>query len=242
MYPINRSRSTSRRATLADEGAALVMALLAMLLLLGLGLMLVLSTMTEVLVAAGFRAGQEALYAAEAIAERVIDDLAHAPDWNDVLRGTGRSAFVDGLPPGPRTLSDGSIIDLATSTNILNCGHAAACTPAEMDTSTSGRPWGPNNPRWTLYAYGPLSSVVATGTINSNLYVAGWVADDQSETDDDPTRDGDDPGNPGSSVVVVHAEAFGPGGAHQVVAVTIARVDPEAPARGVRQVGWRQRR
>jgi hypothetical protein len=213
-----------------------------MVLLLATGLMLALNTAIENMVSGNFQTSQEGLYAADAVSERVMDDLASAVDWNTVLLGAQQSVFVDGLSPGVRTLSDRSTIDLSKSTNLLNCGHAAGCTVAEMNTSTADRPWGTNNPRWVLYAYGPLAAIASAGTVNSNFYVAGWVADDQCETDDDPTRDGDSEANPGSSMLTVHAEAFGPGGAHKVVEVTIRRIDPSQPARGSRLVAWRELR
>ena len=222
-------------ARMNNSGAALVIALMAMLLLLALGLMLVLSTAAETLIAGHFRTGQEAFYAADAGLERVIDELAGVADWNSVLQGTRRSAFTDGSPSGVRTLSDGSAINLTGATNVLNCGHAGACTPPEMDASTATRPWGANNPRWCLFAYGPLSAMVPTGTINSSVYVAVWVSDDASENDADPTSDTDDPSIPASGVVTVHAEAFGPGGTHRALEATVGRRQG-----GIRVIAWRE--
>ena len=66
-----------------------------------------------------------------------------------------------------------------------------------MNTSTAERPWGTNNPRWRLYAYGPVHDFLPTGTINSPFYVVVWVADDPSETDANPALDGSDASNPG---------------------------------------------
>jgi hypothetical protein len=219
---------------------ALIVALLAMLLVLALGLMLVLNTSIETMIAGNFRSGQEALYAADAGAERVMDELMSASDWNNILRGAERSVFVDDSPPGTRTLSDGSTIDLVKATNLLNCGRAGACTPAEMDAVTADRPWGLNNPRWALYAYGPLSTLLATNTINSSLYVAVWVGDDPCENDGDPTADGDSESNPGSGTAMIHAEAFGPGETHKLLEATVRRIDVSQPARGVRMTSWRE--
>jgi hypothetical protein len=219
------------------EGAALVLALLAMCLLMALGLALVLNTGTEVMIAAHFQAAQEAFYAADAGLERTIDELGGSADWNLVLQGLEHSMFVDGSPSTARTLADGSTIDLSTATNVLNCRHAANCTPAEMDALTADRPWGLNNPRWTLYAHAPIAAIAASSSINSNVYVAVWVADDQSDSDNDPTSDGTDESNPGRGLIVVHSEAFGPGGAHQVVEATISR---HAPAERIRVIGWRR--
>lgn len=213
-----------------------------MLLLMELGLTLVLSTGFEEMIAGHFRTSQEAFYAADAGLERVMDELGRTADWNNVLRGAQRSAFVDGPPSGRRALSDASTIDLAEATNLLNCGHTGACTAAEMDTSTAERPWGMNNPRWSLYAYGPLSAMVSTGTINSSIYVAVWVGDDQSENDDDPATDGNAPSNPGSHMVTIHAEAFAPGATHRVLEATVGGPVLSGPSLGIRMVAWRELR
>jgi Tfp pilus assembly protein PilX len=225
-----------------DRGLALVIALLAMLLLSALGLALVLNTAAEGLIAGNFCAAQEALFAADAGVELTVGELQTVPDWNVILSGERQSTFVDGSPGGSRTLSDGTTIDLTQTTNMLNCGHAAACSVDEMKSATAERPWGANNPRWNLYAYGPLNSVVSTGTINSSMYVAVWVADDQSENDDDPTIDGASPTNPGSGVLVVHAEAFGPRATHKVVEATVARPQTPPADNSVRILSWRELR
>ena len=235
MYPIRKLRSTSRRGISADNGAALVMALLAVLLLSALGLMLVLNSAAEVMLAGHFRLAQEALYAADAVAERVMDELAGSADWNNVLTGVEASGFVDGGLPGARTLSDGSALDLAKATNVLNCAHAAPCTLAEMDAITAERPWGPDNPRWRLHAYGPLSGMVSTQTINSNMYVALWVADDQSDGDNDPLTDS-------NLSVALHAEAFGPGGVHKVLEVDVGRTGTSEAPSGIKVLAWRELR
>jgi len=215
-----------------DAGAALITALMAMLLLTALGLALVLSTTTESMITGNFRYGDEALYAADAGVERVMDDLLTVPDWNQILNGTVRSAFIDGAPTGTRTMGDGTTIDLVQATNMANCGHIATCSIAEMNTSTEDRPWGTNNPRWVLYAYGPLNTMVPTSTINSNVYVIVWVGDDQSENDDDPTTDGNAQTNPGSGVLAMHVEAYGPQGTHKVLEVTVAKTNSSLLERG----------
>jgi len=205
-----------------------------------LGLALVLDANAETLIAASFRDGTEALFAADGAAERAMSDLAATPDWNSVLAGDSRSGFVDGTPGGTRLLPDGSSIDLTRLTNLMNCGQPSACTTAEMNASTSVRPWGPNNPRWTLYAYGALNGVSASGSVDSNDYVVVWVADDQSENDGDPTIDGNDAANPGSGVLALHAEAYGPKGTRRIVELTVERPSPPAPASGVLDVvSWR---
>src|SRR5262245_55310255 len=138
-----------------DSGAALVIALMVMFLLTALGTALVLNTSTEVAIAANFRISEEALYAADAAAERALADLQASTDWDSVLSGASPSTFIDGPPTGVRRLAGGTTIDLTGVTNIANCGHASACTSSEMSASTVERPWGSNNPVWRPYAYGP---------------------------------------------------------------------------------------
>jgi hypothetical protein len=218
--------------TQSERGAALITALMAMLLLSALGLALVMTTSTETMIAGNFREGQEALYAADAGVERVMDDLLTVPDWNNILNGTIRSAFVDGAASGTRGLPDGSSINLTEATNVVNCGKVTTCSIAEMNTSTEDRPWGTNNPRWNLYAYGLLNTIVPTGTVNSNVYVIVWVGDDQSENDNDPTKDGNTQTNPGSGVLAMHVEAYGPRGTRKVLEVTLAKTNSSQLERG----------
>jgi PilX N-terminal len=221
-----------------DEGFALVIVLMAMLLLTALGLMLVLGTATETMVAAHFQMSQEAFYAADGGLHRVVDELGPNTDWTNALRGE-QSAFSVGSRSA--ILSDGTSVDLVKSTDLMNCGHTGGCSPPEMDAVTADRPWGANNPRWNLYAHGPVNQLVPTASINSSLYVAVWVSDDACENDDDPTSDGTSPSNPGSGMVNVRAEAFGPRGTHKVVEATVARPPGQASV-GIQVISWRELR
>jgi hypothetical protein len=208
----------------ADRGATLVIALIAMFLLTTLGAALVLNSSAELAIAGNFRTSEEALYAADGAAERAMSDLQHSSDWDSVLNGASPSTFMDGSPGGIRGVAAGATVDLTSATNIANCGHPAACTLLEMTASTADRPWGLNNPFWRLYAYGPAASLVPGGNGRSSFYVVVWVADDQSETDDDPTRDGGDiQTNPGTGIIGLRAEAFGPQGAHKTLHLTLER-------------------
>ncbi|MGE5245938.1 MAG: hypothetical protein ACM3SQ_17075 [Betaproteobacteria bacterium] len=208
----------------SDHGAALVVALLAMLLMSALGVAIVLITMSETLIAGRFSHTHEALDAADAAVERAAGDLLTVPDWNPLLDGSVRSGFVDGAPDGTRTTDAGTVVNLSAIRNVANCGHPASCTAAEMDASTAERPWGTNNPRWQLYAYGPLEDLLPTPDIESPFYVVVMIGDDPAETDGDPLHDGIGSRNPGAGVIALRAEAFGPRGVHQVVEMTVARV------------------
>jgi len=175
----------------SEKGIAMVIAMMAMLLMSALGVALILTTTSETNIAGNFRNSQEALYAADAAVERAMEDILTVPDWNKLLDGSTQSAFVDGAPSGQRNLRDGSTIDLTQAINMANCQKVSDCSVADMNTSTSERPWATNNPRWKLYAYSNLRDMLpASDSINSDFYVTVMVADDPSESDGDPTKDG----------------------------------------------------
>jgi len=62
-----------------ERGLALIIALLAMTLMLALGGALVLLTSSETVIAANFRGGHEAFYAADAAFERALAGLRSVP-------------------------------------------------------------------------------------------------------------------------------------------------------------------
>lgn len=124
-----------------ERGISLIIALMSTLLLTALGLGLLMVTMTETMLSANFRDGGEAVYAADAGVERVMQDLLTVSDWNRILQGTLQSSFIDGAAGGTRTLSDGSTLDLTAATNMMNCAKATTCSDADMDAWTLGRPY-----------------------------------------------------------------------------------------------------
>ena len=89
--------STWRRGTWAaadERGIALVLALFGMVLLLTLGGALVVLTATETRIAASFRDGLAAFYAAEAGLARALVDLRTA-DWEAVKAGASKASVAD---------------------------------------------------------------------------------------------------------------------------------------------------
>lgn len=245
MSDTQRTRRPPPQRRLRDErGVALIISLLAMMLMMALGTALVLTTMTETKIAGNYRGGAESLYAADAAVERVMQDILTVPNWDDILSGSVTSAFIDGGPSGERVLPDGTKIDLTQATNVARCGKLT-CTDAELNALTDERPWGKNNPRWQLYAYGPLEDMLPTGTITSRQYVIVWIADDPSENDEDPLKDGQPPvgcnintdpacssKNIGRGVLSMLAQAFGPDGTSRTIEVTVARTDTTELERG----------
>lgn len=237
---------TARRG---ERGAAMIMAMMAVLFMTALGSALMLTAVSETMIAGGFRAAEGTRYAAEAAAERVLADLAVADDWNLLLAGLARSSFVDGAPGGTRAIPDGTTIDLGQQVNLANCQKTTSCSIAEMNASTSDRPWGVNNPRWTLMAYAPLDVLLPNASLDPSYYAVVLAGDDPAETDGDPTRDGSDPANPGSGIIVLRATAFGPRGAIRAIELTVSRPAGEGGAgdyndrawqHGVRVLSWHE--
>jgi len=214
----------------SEQGAALTVTLMAMMLLSAVGAALVLATSADAQISANAGASSEAFYAAEAVFERTLAELRSAADFTSVLDGSTASAFVDGPAGGVRTMPDHTSIDLNVTENLANCARRNPCSDAQMDSSIRDRPWGSRNPRWRLFSWGLLES---TGP-GPPIYVVALVADDPAETDGDPWKDGVRTGasaNPGAGVILVRAEAFGQRGAHRIVEGTVARRDLVARAR-----------
>ena len=212
------AESTPRTRLANEDGTALVIALMSMMLLTALGAAVVMVSRTETAIANNYRNSQEALYAADAAVERVVQDLLMVPRWNDILAGGVTSSFSDGaaasivLPGGGR----------------INLVNATAALQAATDTADM---WGPNNPQWRLFAWGPISRLLDTLAIDSSMYVAVWVADDPA---DGPSAGAAD-GNPlldANGTLTIRAEAFGPGGTRKVIEVTVARTSGTEIERG----------
>jgi len=213
-----------RSAAWSNEGgAAIILAMMGLLIMSALSLALVLGTSAETAIARNFRGAAASGYGAETILQYGLEQLAEVPDWSLVLSGATRSAFTDGSPGGVRRLADGSTIDLNEVVNLANCGRQTMCSEADMNQITAERPWGMNNPRWQLYAFGAFADLAPSASA-SRLYLLLLAGDDPSEIDGDPVRDGSGAAF-GAGVILLRAEAFGPAGAHAVIESTVARVD-----------------
>jgi hypothetical protein len=75
-----------------------------------------------------------------------------------------------------------------------------------------------------------LADIIETGTVLSPMYVAVWIADDQAETDNDPTIDGGTAN--GRGVLLLRAQAYGPNGSSSLIEVTVGRTDTSELERG----------
>jgi hypothetical protein len=218
----------------AERGTALVLVLLCTSLFLALSGGLVTVMTTETTISATFREGAVVLAAADAAIVRVIADLADAPDINALLSGASTSTFHDGSLSAPRTLPDGTALDLVTSTNIERCGESS-CTEAQMDAVTADRPWGLNNARWQVYGSGWLRDMAPSVGDAPHVYVVVWIGDDPLEVDGDPSIDAADVNAAGHDVVLLRAAAFGAYAVRRRIEVVARR-----EAGIVRVTSWRE--
>jgi len=206
-----------------QDGTALIIALMSMMLLTALGAAVMMVSRTETAIANNYRNSQEALYAADAAVERVVQDLLMVPRWNDILSGSTQSGFIDGALTAPKDLPAGGRITLC-------CGTGTATGELQAETDAADF-WGPNNPRWQPFAWGPVSRLLDTAAIDSSMYLVVWVADDPA---DGPAAGAVD-GNPlldANGTLTIRAEAFGPGGTRKIIEVTVARTSGTEIERG----------
>ncbi len=226
----------------AERGIALVMALLVTSFLSALALGVALAVFMDRLANGNMTGSVGMLYAAEAGIEMTANDLARLPDWSAVLAGAIQGTFTDGAASGVHAIPGGGVVDLTATTNLLNCGKPTTCTNAQMNASSSDRPWGANNPRWTLFTYGPMTNLPGV-TRPAPCFLAVWVGDDPREQDGNPLADASGQSVPGHEIVRVHAEAFGNAGGRRVLEAEVARVCTGSPCvGGIRVQSWQELR
>ena len=162
---------------------------------------LALAVLTETAVAANHRDAVDALYAAEAAVEFVLQEIARAEDWAEMLAAPGQSSFVDGEPAGVRQ-AGAAIIDLSEATVDVS---AAATPPA----GAVARPP-------VLHAFGRFSDLIPGGSAGSDAYVAVWLADRSPAP-----KDEDEP----PAALSVVGEAFAGRGVRRAVEALVERAD-----------------
>lgn len=181
----------------------LLVVTMALTLLTGLGTALVVGTMMETAVAAGYRQAVETFYAADAAVEFAIRDLAAHADWDDVLGGAEPSALTDGPPDGTREVG-AMTVDLTRAT-------------AEVEALLAARAAPPDTPA-QLYAWGRFDGLLPAAAARRPAYVCVWVAGlatDGAEV-------------PAVRLLYVAGRAYGPTGGQRTVVVTVARrIDPD---------------
>ena len=227
-----------------DRGIALIMVILVTAFLSALGAGLILAVFMDRLANGNMSGSVAMLFAADAAIELAARDLSQVDDWNAVLTGARQSSFTDGAPGGVRDIPGGGVVDLTASTNLLNCGKVTNCTLPQMTANSRERPWGANNPRWRLYAFGPMEHLADLAQ-PAACYLAVWIADDAREEDADPLTDGE-AGAAGHGIVRVYAEAFGHAGSRRAIEAELARAcrggGVGACLPGIRVQSWQELR
>lgn len=226
-----------------ESGSVLAIVLLSSSVLLSLGLMLSLVSSVETDIAANAHAAVQTLALAEAAAGRAATDLSALGAWDLALSGASTAVFFDGAQGARR--AGGAVIALETETAWLLCG-APACGGRPPDAMTAARPWGRNNPVWTVYASGTAEAVLGAAGRAIPGYAVVWVGDDSAENDADPRRDGGPPvaearsaENPGAGAMVLRAVAWGARGSRRELELMVERGDPVAGT-GLRIRVWRE--
>jgi hypothetical protein len=179
------------------------------------------------MITANYRRSSEALYGADAAVVLAVQDLLMVPRWNDVLSGgtagnAGVSAMTGSFVYGD---ANGSEFSIPGGGKVVLCCAANSVSGQLQAETNAASNWGTNNPTWRLYAWGPLESMLPTSTVDSDVFVAVWVADDPAETDDNPLADD-------NGTLTLHAEAYGSGGTRKIVEVTVNRTSSTEIERG----------
>jgi hypothetical protein len=244
MTDSTRGAPASPSLRTSQMGIALIMVILFTAFLSALGLGVILAVFMDRLATGNMTGSVGLLYAADAGIELAARDVAAAPDWSAVLSGSTQGSFTDGAAGGVREVPGGGAIDLTALTNFLNCGKSSNCTVAQMNASVRERPWGPNNPRWRLYIYGPIDQLSPWSRPASG-YLAVWIGDDGREADGDPDSDagGEDSGH---GIVRIHAETFGVKGSRRMIEAELSRAclgeGAGACLPGIRVQSWQELR
>lgn len=208
----SRHTSSSRTPSARERGAVVVIVLIATVLLSGLAFGLIPLVNTELTIAANHREAGQLLYAADAAAERTMSELMRVPSFSSVLSGAVVSASRDvTLTP---MLPSRDTLDLTAMTVSLQ-----ALSDAQAQR-------GPDNPRWRLFLYQPLSRVARC--LDCPEYIVAWVADDAAEADADPFTDS-------NAVVMVRARAVGRQGVQRTVETALVK-----KAAGAGILSWRE--
>ncbi len=197
-----------------DDGASLVLTLLVIVMLAALGRGLITLGDTEAALAHNHRAAGEVHYAADAALERALGEIRRVATWTDLLTGLARSSLYEAstTPAMPW----GTPLDLTALTTEVQ---------RESDARAS---WGLNNPSWRIYASGSLDAAAGTVLSAAPAYVVVWVADDPSETDNNPAADTNE-------IVLMYGLAVNALGMRNAAQVTVQRTT------GVfRTLAWRR--
>ena len=176
---------------------ALVTALFATALLMGLGLSVALLGSAESTLASRDRDGRALAQAARAGISIAAADLRALPSWT----GVGAAGTVPEVSATAGQLTDSTLAPAAPwGGPPLDLRALTARLQAESDAAA---PTG-TAPPWRLFSYGPMATLVPESAWQNPYYLVVWVADY-------------------GEYVVTRAVAYGPGEGRSITEATLAR-------------------
>lgn len=182
---------------------ALLTALFATAMLMGLGLAIALLGSAEVTLAAHDRDARALGHASHAASAVAAADLRAMPSWAEL----GAPGAVPEVSATPGLFLDSTLTpSVSWSVLPLDLRSLTGRLQVESDAST---PSGAPAPVWRLFEYGPLTRLIPESASRNPYYLVVWVADEQG-------------------TVVTRAVAYGPGGGRSITEVSVVR--PAGPA------------
>lgn len=138
-----------RRCVGGEDGVALVIAVMSMMLMTALGSALILTTMTETGVSSNYVSGLETFYAADAAVERTLADLPATEDWSalvgfradsplEVLLDRPQASGIRVVRSVAAAEQDGAIVVRAQAYGLLGVERTVEVTVAR--TAEEGQP------------------------------------------------------------------------------------------------------
>jgi hypothetical protein len=223
---------------IVERGSALLTVLLIMFLFTAIAFGASVVVRTETAVAGRFEEDAQGLYAADAALALAIGELRTIATWTPVLSGLRTSVLSQGGFAGVRNVAGGVVS--------LCCGAGSAADRWAAESRLSPLPARRNVP-WRPFLWAPLQAI-APQTPPSRFFILVAIQDDEEDGDGDTGADRNE-------MVVVRAEAVGPGGLRRGVEALVARqavpppgagqpqpFAPPPPAPAVRIVRWRELR
>ena len=204
-----------------EAGTALLLALVTTALVTAVAAGLIVSVSTETAIAGNSRAAQEALYAADAVLERALRDLALVPDWSAVLASP---------PASVASFDDGLAVARAPDGRPLAIGALTAARQAASVAAWGAGAFGADTPVWRPYGHATLAAVLPPGLVSQPAYALVWVADDGLDGDGDPATDA-------NGQILLHVEAYGVNGSRRGIAAEVSRAGG-----AVRLLSWKDLR
>lgn len=175
-----------------EQGAALLIALLTVMLLAGVAAGLIVVSTTETMIAAAQRHVLETSYAAESAFDAAVRELDLLSDWNAALASPPanvQASFIDGQ--SSPTAPDGRVLNLIALT-----------AQRQADANAASPGLGADTPSWRLFAHAGFSALLPPSHPAPAAYLVVWIADDGFDGDGDPARDA-------NATIQIFAEAHG---------------------------------